>query len=124
MEEILVNTVELKNGLTLEIFDASWKVAADRYKVILVARIGIDVSDTLAWADLADAVDAEEIKNRLPETVLFEQRNERFFVDEQDKDAVFGALSNACLKHAENYFSRKDFPAKFILKTFREAKPY
>jgi hypothetical protein len=123
MEEHLLQTIELKNGLTLEIFDASIKITADRYKVVLVARIAIDVADTLATADLPDNIDSEDVGKRLTSPILFEQKKERFFVGEKEKQQVLDTFCSACLNHADAYFSRKDFPVKFLLKTYREANP-
>lgn len=121
MEEILVETVELKNGLKLEIFDASRKIAGDRYQVVMSARIEIDVAEALASLAGAGA-DPEAAVAALGKKVVFEQKGERNFIDEKEKDAVFQSLCDACLDNAGKYFAHDDFAEKYVLRTYRVLK--
>lgn len=118
MENTPIQTVELKNGLKLEIFDASHNVAADRYKVILVARIDVDVNEALT-SPVCGEIEAEKAAGVLGPRLVFEQKSERFFVDEPDKETVFAEFLKACLKNAETYFAHPDFAARFVLRTYR-----
>ena len=43
MDEKLIKTVELKNGLKLDVLDGSRKIAGDRWQVVLKIRINIPV---------------------------------------------------------------------------------
>ena len=117
----LVDTVALKNGLRLDIFDASRKIAGDRYQVVMSARIEIDVAEALVSSACA-VTDPESVVAALGKKVVFEQKGERNFVDEKEKEAVFKNLLNACLDNAGKYFAHDDFAAKYVLRTYRVLK--
>ena len=122
MEEILVHTMELKNGLKLEIFDASRKIAGDRYQIVMSARIEIDVAEAMASPACAE-LDHKAVAGALGPRVVFEQKGERNFVDEKEKEAVFKSLCDACLENAGKYFAHDDFAAKYVLRAYRTLKP-
>ncbi|MBI9085827.1 MAG: hypothetical protein JEZ11_19670 [Desulfobacterales bacterium] len=121
MEETCVHTVELKNGLKLEIFDASRKIAGDRYQIVMSARIEVDVAEAMA-SPAGGGVDPEAVVAALGPKVIFEQKGERNFIDEKEKEAVFNALCDACLDNAGKYFAHDDFAVKYVLRTYRVLK--
>lgn len=47
MEQTLIKTIELSNGLKLNFYDISRKLAGDRWYVGLIARIDIPLIDSL-----------------------------------------------------------------------------
>ena len=62
--EQLIKTIPLKNNLTLELFDASKKIAADRWQVTLKARMAVPVEKAIAESRL-DPAKAAEIRQIL-----------------------------------------------------------
>ncbi len=119
MKETLVRKIALANGLTLELVDASRKVASDRYRVELIERIHVPV-DTDLFTE-KDAIDVGALRATLGVAVVFEKRTERNFIDENKKDAVFDALVEASVTDTVRYYAHPDFARKFLMKTYRDA---
>jgi len=121
MEHNFVKAVALKNNLQLKFYDNSKKIAGDRWLVSLSARIKIPVDSTFKSLPDPDP-GKEEILNLLGSEVLFEQKRDRFFIDEKKKDSVFNELCDYFLKSTINYISHPDFPKKYIMMKFKEKK--
>jgi hypothetical protein len=97
-----VEILDLDNGLTLELYDHSKRIAGgDRWTVILVARIDVEVSDHEAAAALGPRI-------------TYEQKRERVFVDDAEKGAAFGELRTSFLSSQQVYLSRADFGERFV----------
>ncbi len=120
MNEKLIKTLELKNGLQLKIYDASRTMAGDRWLVSLIARMEIPVTKVLEKNDSQPKENANEIKDVLGGCVIFEQKRDRIFVDIKEKDSVFKEVLDLFLGSSLEYLSRETFPKKFILKTCKE----
>jgi len=125
MENKLVKTIGLKNNLKLKIYDRSKKMAGDRWLVSMIAQVDIPISsapETLR--DLQHDPDSNkvEILELLGSTVTFEQKRERFFIDESKKESVFNEVCNHFVKSTINYLSHPDFQKKYIIIKFREKK--
>ena len=86
MNETLIRSISLANGLTLELLDASRKVASDRYRIELIERIRIPV-DAGLFSE-TDTIDIEALCETLGPVVAFEKRTERNFIAEKERDAV------------------------------------
>ncbi len=121
MEHNFVKAVALKNNLQLKFYDNSKKIAGDRWLVSLSARIKIPVDSTFKSLPDPDP-GKEEILNLLGSEVLFEQKRDRFFIDDKKKDSVFNELCDYFLKSTINYISHPDFPKKYIMMKFKEKK--
>ncbi len=119
MEPSLIKTVELGNGLKLEFYDLSRKLAGDRWYVGVVARIDIPVTDSLLMQPQFSPFSDQEIKAALGETVRFQQKQERHFIDELEKDAMLNRLMNSFIQSSLTYLSHPDFSTKFVLKEFQ-----
>jgi len=96
-----VEILRLDNGLTLELYDHSKRIVGERWTVILIARIDVEVSDTEAAAALGPRI-------------TYEQKRERVFVDDDDKGAVFGELRASFLSNQQVYLARADFGERFV----------
>ena len=120
MEEVLINTIDLENGLQLKLLDASRKLAGDRWLVSLIARIEIPTSDSLLKEDVSPSLNVDEVRKVLGEKLLFEQKREKIFIDEKEKDEVMKGIQDLFLNSSLSYFSRSDFPQKYILKEFNK----
>ncbi|MFH1580697.1 MAG: hypothetical protein ABIC39_01260 [Pseudomonadota bacterium] len=120
MEEVLINTIDLENGLELKLFDRSRKLAGDRWLVSLIARIEIPTNDPLLKEDGSSSLNFDEAIKVLGEKLLFEQKRERIYIDEKEKDEVMKGIQDSFLSTSLPYLSRSDFSRKYILKKFNE----
>ena len=110
--------IELENGLELEIYDVSRKLAGDRWYVGFIARVEIPMTFLEGHADSPD-IDIEKMKDVLGETVRFEQKRDRHYINEKEKDSLLNGLIEDFLASTLPYFSEKDFAKKYALKTYK-----
>ncbi len=122
MEEKLIKTIELKNKIKLDIYDRSKRMAGDRWLVSLVARMEIPVTKSIFTNGNQPVQDMEDIKEALGEKVVFEQKRERIFIDEQDKDKLLVSLVDRFIDNTLPYLSLAEFPGKYILKKYNDLK--
>ena len=116
----LIKTIDLENGMQLNIFDGSRKLAGDRWMVTIIARIEIPVSEGLIQDGLQSKESVDKIIKVLGEKVLFEQKRERIFVDETEKETIFEEVYDMFLNSTLTYLSNKKFPQRYVLKKYRE----
>ena len=109
MEEKLIQTIELKNRMKLTLYDGSRKLAGDRWLIKLIARMEIPVSDVTFHSVSQTTETANEIQNALGEKVLFEQKRERFFIDETEKETVFKEVYDNFVNSTLEYLSNDAF---------------
>jgi hypothetical protein len=120
MKEKLIKTIELKNGMTLNFYDASRRLAGDRWLISLIVRMEIPVVEAL-MSDEGKSMDSvDEIKKILGEKVLFEQKRDRIFVRESEKQTVFEEVYNLFIDSVLGYLSNNVFPKRYVLKKYRE----
>lgn len=118
MTGTLIRTEKLANGLTLELLDLSLRVAADRWRVAVLARAAVAITPETAgeaaerWTDVRDLLGAE---------VLYEKKMERTFVDEADKDGLVASMAASFCEQVAPYIGRSLFPARFVRQRYREA---
>jgi len=84
MKEQLIKTIQLENDLSLTIYDASKPIAGDRWQVTLSARILIPVNEKYSGNNPAYPPIAE-IKQALADTVEYETKKQRNFIDDKAK---------------------------------------
>ena len=118
MEEKLIKVTDLENGLVLKLYDESKKIAGDRWLVCLSARIDVPVNDLLFEKDQSATTD--EIKEAFGESVLFEVKRDRNFVEDDQKDAMFKEVCVSFLSSSISYLSHPDFAKRFVSKKFKE----
>ncbi len=120
-----IKTIALDNGLSIEFYDFSRKIAGDRWRVEFVARIPIPVRDY--WFDAVDTlpVTVNALKQVLGDTVQFECRNVRNFVDQVEKQTVFEQMQANFNSNLKPYCNHPAFAGRFILKEYqtRQRKP-
>jgi len=119
MEQTLMKTMELSNGLKLYFYDISRKLAGDRWYVALIARIDIPLIDSLLTNQHLSHYSVDEIRNALGESVRFQQKRERHYIDEREKDDLLNSLMDSFIKRTLTYLSLPDFPDKYVLKEFQ-----
>ena len=120
MEEKLIKTIDLENGLELKLYDASRKLAGDRWLVSLIAKIEIPTNELLLKKDGSPLLNIDEVRKVLGEKLLFEQKREKIFIDEKKKDKVMKEIQDSFLSSSLSYLSYSDFPKKYVLKKFNE----
>jgi len=121
MKEKLIKTLNLKNGLQLNLYDGSRKLVGDRWLITLIARMDVPVAEELKRHGRELTENIDEIKDLIGETVLFEKKREKIFVDKTEKETVFNALCDMFLNSTLSYLSKETFPRQYILRTYREA---
>ena len=119
MEQSLMKRMELSNGLELDFYDISRKLAGDRWYVGMVARIDIPLTDLLLANQLLSNYSVEEVRNALGETVRFQKKRERHYIDEREKDPLLQIMMDSFIKSTLNYYSHSDFPVKYVFKEFK-----
>ncbi len=117
MEPKQIASIPLENGLTLELLDTSRKVAADRWRVRLMARIEIAVTDQGFSNELPRPATVEEMRAKLGNQVVYEYQTERNFVDQNEVASVLQNMQDGVLIK-KNYYSHPDFGSRFIIKQY------
>lgn len=120
MKEDLIKTLDLENGLQLNVYDASRKLVGDRWLVSLIVRMDVPVTEVLRKNSRQTIESINEIKGMLGDSVLFEQKRERIFVDTAEKETVLKELCDMFLNSSLNYLSKDIFPKQYILKKYEE----
>ncbi|PMP68038.1 MAG: hypothetical protein C0190_02170 [Thermodesulfobacterium geofontis] len=106
----MVEKIELENGLTLEIWNYSRKLAGDRWLVGFLAQIGITPSES-------DFSNSEYYKKFLEKTdgkVYYRYRKERHFVPEDSVATIYSNIKENFLKAALPYLSHPDFKERLL----------
>jgi len=114
MAETLMGSHSLSNGLVLEIFDGSRKIAADRWQILIKTRIRIPISDGLLGED------TEKIRKALGESVVFEKKEVRNFIDEKQKDDIVNSICEVIKAYGLSYYAHPQFGLRYVLKAYRE----
>jgi hypothetical protein len=120
MKEKSIKTMDLKNGMQLKFYDNSKKLAGDRWLISLIVRMEIPVAEVSINDEGKSMERVDEIKKILGEKVLFEQKRERIFVGESEKQTVFEELYDFFIDSVLGYLSNKAFPKRYVLKKYRE----
>jgi hypothetical protein len=120
MKEELINTLDLENGLQLNLYDGSRKLAGDRWLVSLIIRMDVSVTEALKKNGRESTESIDEIKGMLGDSVMFEKKREKIFIDKTEKETVFKELCDMFLNSSLNYLSKEIFPKQYILKTYKE----
>ncbi len=120
MKEKLIKTIDLENGLQLNLYDGSRKLVGDRWLVSLIVRMDIPVTEALKKDSRQLTESIGEIKDVLGDSVLFEKKREKIFIDKTKKETAFKELCDMFLNSSLNYLSKEIFPKQYILKTYKE----
>jgi hypothetical protein len=116
----LFEKIDLENGLELNLYDGSKKIAGDRWYLSLIAKVEISVENALLKRAELEIPAPELILTALGPIVFFEKKLDRNFVDSDKRDAAFQSLRDSFIDSVAKYLSHPDFPAKLILKRYNE----
>jgi hypothetical protein len=120
IEKRFIKKIPLENGLTLELFDSSRKLAGDRWKVTLIASVRIPVRDI--WkARENPGIGLSQIVEIVGEETVYEKKMERHFIDEKEKNTLLASMEDFLLSSQLLYLSHREFPIRFIMKKHKEA---
>ncbi|RLG10842.1 hypothetical protein DRN73_06875 [Candidatus Pacearchaeota archaeon] len=106
----MIEKIELENGLILEIWNYSRKLAGDRWLVGYIAKIGINpparaFSNSEYYKILSEKTDGK---------VYYRYRKERHFVPEDAVSTIFSNIKENFLKAALPYLSHPDFKERLL----------
>lgn len=118
-EEKLINTIPLENDLCIKIYDGSKKIAADRWQIVVTARIRIAM-DQVQFTRV-DSEKKSEIIQLIGDQVVYEKKMIRNFVDQKIKEETITALCESFLQNTGDYFSHHLFAERFVLKTYADS---
>ena len=118
----LFQTIKLANGLTLEIWNFSRILAGDRWLVSLEVRIEIPVE-----ADYLESVPEKKkvlslIEKTFGSNVTYRYKQERYFVSQDQKQAIFVGVLDTLKKNKLAYLSHPDFAKRLVLSKYRDLK--
>jgi hypothetical protein len=122
MEERLVDKIKLENGLTLEIYDLSRRVAGDGWLVSFVARIDVAVTPEYFGDQGSGNPSFDAVRKAVGERVTYSYEKSRHFIEETEKDKVFKGLKERFLETTFPYFSSANFPRNVILSKYQEVQ--
>lgn len=124
----LVENIGLPNGLEIEIYDYSRKVAGDRWFVGFMARVPVAIkeehflnalrNDKKYASQIAELF--EEFKEKYGHVVYFEIKKERNFIDQQARDGLWEEIFNNFKTHVLNYMKHKEFEQRFMNRRIQE----
>ncbi len=120
---ILLEKIELANGLQLAFYDRSRVLAGDRWRVELQARAVYPLAAGVpAPPPEPDAALREAIRVRLGDKLEFTVCRTRNFVDQGDKEEVLAGLLLAVKEHMLHYFVAPTFPARLFRDNWRRIR--
>jgi hypothetical protein len=103
---------KLPNGLSLEFWDESRKLAGDRWYVAVRAVVPVPFAEYSPKA--VPAAVMELILSEVGEDLCFQLMEERNFIVETEMEALRGELQEVLAKNVLSYLSRPDFPSRFV----------
>lgn len=123
MKKEPIECIELKNGLTLQLFDKSRLVTGNRHRVVFSARIEFDLKPEYV-PDNERGISWGDVRASLGDRVVYQYENVRNFIDENDKKKIFEDQKKHFLKTGLAYLSHPDFAKRLVLRKYRQSKTY
>jgi hypothetical protein len=113
----------LPNGMVLCLYDHSQRLAGDRWVVRLQGELRIAVAPE--FFSLIKEDDPEllaTIRERLGSELVFTLAKERYFIAEEEKNAVMAELLARIRENVLTYLKSSSFPRKLFGKQYEEQK--
>jgi hypothetical protein len=118
MENRLIETITLPNGLILELWGKSSQMAGDRWLISLLAKMEVPVLPEY-FSNLDNGEQAYlDLVAAYGDSLVFTQEKTRHFVDEKDTKDVLAGL---CQRFKENlllYLGNPRFASLFVMKKY------
>ena len=118
MNDRLIKTIVLGNGLILEIYDQSRKIAGGRWLVKMAVKIDIPIDRLHLGDNLNKQVSLNSLQESLGNYIRYEQKRERNFVGDQQKNAVFDDLVASFLASTREYLSHPHFAVRCAMREY------
>lgn len=117
----LIDTIELKNGMTVYFYDQSRSVVGDRWQVKLLAKIPLEIKPDHfdEFDDNPDEI-CKGFISVVGKTISFQSERLRNFIDHSEVPQTLAELKDEFLRSNLDYISRPHFARKFILKKYQE----
>ena len=112
----LFEQIKLPNGLVAEIWDDSRLIAADTTTVVLVVKIPVALKEEY----FEDPAACRKTAKVFGSPLLYEYRNERAFVPDGEREALFNEFVANFKKDVLPYVSKDHFPKRFVLSKYHE----
>lgn len=117
-----IEKIDLPNGLTVEFYDYSRRIAGDRWFVGLLAKIPVAVhEEDLSEISAEPSVLAEFVETK-GRTLYFELKKERNFIDAGERNRVFENLLGRLKQHTLSYMGNKAFAKGVLRREFEDFK--
>ncbi len=121
-EKKMIEEIMLENGLKVQFYDYSRRVAGDRWLIGLLVKIPMKVErQDFDLFDDAQTLYEKFMEENGPE-LSFQLKKERNFIDEREKAEVFSTLLSNLKEHALSYLGHKDFSSNYKKKKIEEFK--
>ena len=114
----LIETINLPNGLTLTISDASRRIAKDTIKVELFFQVKIEVQDSF----FESPEDCHQLRKVFGDELTYEHKMERSFVNDNEEESIRTELLNTFKNNSLGYLSSPNFAKKMALSLLRDIK--
>ncbi len=116
---VLMEKVQLKNGLTLEFWDESRHLVGDRWYVGVRAVVEITIPDKASGPFVEDHL--QVLRDKLGNSVFYQLVEERNFIPENEVEELKVKLKKIFLENSLAYLSHPEFPSRFLLRKSKEA---
>lgn len=126
-QQKLIEKKHLKNGVTLYCYDASRRIAGDRWYIQLRCDAVIPVKEEFfqKHSDKNKNVEPEmeaAIRQLLGDNITFDVVKERHFVDKRDKNDAMAELLGHVMGHMLSYLDNPLFPQRLFDSRYEECK--
>lgn len=122
MEGTLIETKSLANGLSLEMYDRSRRVAGDRSLVTFTAEIEVDVKPEYFEDGKPESPTYDDVKALLGDRVRYAYEGVRNFVPESEKQSVMDELKAYFIDSNLAYVSSPQFARRLVLRKYIQAR--
>ncbi len=138
MAEKLICTKKLDNGLLLEVYDGSRKIAdkgefqspmgqeaqrsqeGDIWLVSLIARMNVPVHESYFSESDTGPITRDSVVQELGETVIYEKRMERHLIHASEKDRIFASTQEVFETRLAPYLAHPEFGKRYVIKRYME----
>ncbi|MFZ2445771.1 MAG: hypothetical protein WAW37_05400 [Syntrophobacteraceae bacterium] len=119
--DIILDTIQLDNGLIVYFIDRSRPIAGDRWQVRLLIRVPLEPGETF-FARYPDPPSACADFASLCPTAEFEVEKVRNFIDAGQREAVLEQLKKDFVQSALGYLANPGFAEGWITRKYEELR--
>ncbi len=127
MEQIL-RTDHLANGVRIDFIDGSNRYFGDYHRLRIEIRCRIAVTPQLFAAAADPCAEADRVRGRLGDEVLWTRHLERMGISSADLETVRNAMIESFVKSSFSYLQSPQFSSRFVAlelaKCQKQARPF